>query len=155
MACRLFGDNPLSESVMVSWQSENDLKFISFHSRKMHTSAKMATILSRPQNVNWNEIGYIYGSPCESWMCLQPTIVMMTSPNGNIFRVTEPLWRESTGHWWIHSQRSTMRTFPVFFDLRLNKRLRKQPRSRWFQTPSRSLWRQCIVMMPGRQQAQW
>ena len=28
-------------------------------------------------------------------------IIMMTSSNGNIFRVTGPLWVESTGHWWI------------------------------------------------------
>ena len=25
----------------------------------------------------------------------------MTSSNGNIFRVTGPLWGESIGHWWI------------------------------------------------------
>ena len=30
-----------------------------------------------------------------------------------------------------------------FFDLRLNKRLRKQWIRRWFETPSRSFWRQC------------
>ena len=30
-----------------------------------------------------------------------------------------------------------------FFDLRLNKRLRKQSRRRWFETPSRSLWHHC------------
>ena len=35
------------------------------------------------------------------------------------------------------------RSFDVFFDLSLNKRLNKQSRSRWFETPSRSLWRQC------------
>ena len=33
---------------------------------------------------------------------------------------------------------------PVFFDLRLNKRLSKQPWGWWFETPSWSLWRQCI-----------
>ena len=33
--------------------------------------------------------------------------------------------------------------FDVFFDLRLNKRLRKQSRCRWFETPSPSLWRHC------------
>ena len=27
--------------------------------------------------------------------------LMMTSSNGNLFRVTGPLWGESTGHWWI------------------------------------------------------
>ena len=35
------------------------------------------------------------------------------------------------------------RSFDVFFDLRLNKRLSKQPWGWWFKTPSWSLWRQC------------
>ena len=39
------------------------------------------------------------------------------------------------------SQRPVTRSFGVFFDLSLNKRLSKQPRRRWFETPSRSLWR--------------
>ena len=39
------------------------------------------------------------------------------------------------------SQRPVTRSFDVFFDLRLNKRLSKQSRRRWFETPSRSLWR--------------
>ena len=66
---------------------------------------------------------------------------MMTSPNGNIFRVTGPLWGKSTGHRWIPSHRPVTRSFDVFFDLRYNKRLSKQSRRRWFETPSRSLWR--------------
>ena len=33
------------------------------------------------------------------------------------------------------------RSFGVFFDLRLNKRLSKQPRGWWFETPPWSLWR--------------
>ena len=41
------------------------------------------------------------------------------------------------------SQRPVTRGFHVFFDLRLNKRLSKQSRRRWFETPSRSLWRHC------------
>ena len=36
-----------------------------------------------------------------------------------------------------------MRSFDVFFDLRLNKRLSKQSCGWWFATPSRSLWRHC------------
>ena len=32
-------------------------------------------------------------------------------------------------------------TFDVFFDLRLNERLSKQPRGWWFETPSRPSWR--------------
>ena len=41
------------------------------------------------------------------------------------------------------SQRPVMQSFDVFFDLRLNKRLSKQSRRRWFETPSCSLWRCC------------
>ena len=43
------------------------------------------------------------------------------------------------------AQRPVVRSFDVFFDLRLNKRLHKQSWGWWFETPSRSLWRHCIV----------
>ena len=62
---------------------------------------------------------------------------MMTSSNGSVFRVTSPWW--GTGE--FPSQRSMTRIFDVFFDLHLNKRLSKQPRHQWFETPSHSLWR--------------
>ena len=39
------------------------------------------------------------------------------------------------------SQRSVTRSFDVFFDLSLNKRLSKPSRRRWFETALRSLWR--------------
>ena len=35
------------------------------------------------------------------------------------------------------------RSFDFFFNLRLDKRLSKQSIRRWFETPSRSLWRRC------------
>ena len=41
------------------------------------------------------------------------------------------------------SQRSVTRSFYIFFDTSLNKRLSKQSRRRWFETPSHSLWRHC------------
>ena len=37
----------------------------------------------------------------------------------------------------------TLLSFDVFYDLCLNKRLSKQSRHRWFETPSRILWRHC------------
>ena len=40
------------------------------------------------------------------------------------------------------SQRSLTRSFDFFY-LRQNKRLSKQSKRRWFDTPSRSLWRHC------------
>ena len=47
------------------------------------------------------------------------------------------------------TQRQVTRTFDVFFDLRLNKRLSKKPWG-WFETPSWSLWRQCNGQMGPR-----
>ena len=41
------------------------------------------------------------------------------------------------------SQRPVTRSFYIFFDLRLDKRMSKQSRRRWFETPSRSLWHLC------------
>ena len=41
------------------------------------------------------------------------------------------------------SQRTVARSFDVFFDLCLNKRLSKQSRRRQFETPSHPLWRHC------------
>ena len=41
------------------------------------------------------------------------------------------------------AQRPVTRSFDVFFDLHLNKRLSKQSWGWWFETPSRPLWRHC------------
>ena len=41
------------------------------------------------------------------------------------------------------SQRPVMRSFDVFFDLRLKNRLSTQSCVWWFETPSRSFWRHC------------
>ena len=57
---------------------------------------------------------------------------MMTSSNGKIFRVTDPLCGEFTGH-----------RGALMFSLNctLNKRLCNQSRGWWFQTPPGPLWR--------------
>ena len=52
-------------------------------------------------------------------------VTMMTSSNGSIFRVTDPLWGESTATGEFLSQKPVTRSFDVFFDLSLNKRLSK------------------------------
>ena len=68
---------------------------------------------------------------------------------------------ENVSIWWRHhvyhtilflfgrtpsSQRPATWSFDIFFDPRLNTRLSKQSRRRWFETPLRSLWRQCYVL---------
>ena len=62
---------------------------------------------------------------------------MMTSSNGNIFRVTGHLCGE------FPRQRPVARNFDVFFHLRLNKQLSKQSWGWWFETLARPQWRHC------------
>ena len=55
-------------------------------------------------------------------------------------------WNHFPRYWpfvrWIH-RAPVSRSFDVCFGLRLNKRLSKQSRRRWFDTPLCSLWRHC------------
>ena len=47
------------------------------------------------------------------------------------------------------TQRPVTWSFDIFFDLRPNKRLSKQSRGWWFESPSRSLWRHRNAHMHG------
>ena len=67
----------------------------------------------------------------------------MTSSNGNIFRVTGLCVGNSPVPGEFPAQRPVTRSFDVFFDLQMNKRLIKQSWGWWFETPPWSLWRQC------------
>ena len=82
---------------------------------------------------------------------------MMTSPSGNIVRVTGHLWGEFTGHRWIPLTKASDTVVDVFFDLRQNTRWSKHSRRRWFETLSRSLWRHfndgCWYRTPATQGA--
>ena len=79
-------------------------------------------------------------SICHSTSC-GDNYSMVTSSNGKIFRITGPLWGESTGHRLIPLTKPVTRSFEVFFDPRLNKRFRKQSKGWWLETSPRSLWR--------------
>ena len=48
------------------------------------------------------------------------------------------------------AQRPVMRSFDIFFDLRLNKRLSKQSWGWWFEMLSCPLWRHCNVYCRGK-----
>ena len=61
---------------------------------------------------------------------------------------SRPLWRhcnrasQSQGlSNWLSLQRLVTQSFDVLFHLRLNKRLSRPTRRRWFETPSRLIWR--------------
>ena len=65
------------------------------------------------------------------------------------FRVTGPLCGEFNGPGEFPAQRPVTRSFDVFFDLRLNKRLSKQPWGWWFETLAWSLWRhRNVIALP-------
>ena len=95
-----------------------------------------------------NELNRLFLDPrsrCQSWSWIsldifQLMVSMMTSPNGNIFRLSSALCGEFTGCRWIPVTKASDAELGCFF-ICLNKRLSKQPRRRWSQTPSRSLWR--------------
>ena len=70
-----------------------------------------------------------------------PTTLMVTSSNGNIFRVTGHLCGEFTGPGEFPTQRPVTQSFEVFFDLCLNKWLSKQWWGWWFETPSHPVCR--------------
>ena len=94
-------------------------------------------------------------------------IVFFLSENNKDFFKRFGLWAHKTfKKWWRHqietfspllticagnspvtgefpAQRPVTRSFGVFFDLRLNKRLSRQSWGWWFETPSRPLWRHC------------
>ena len=70
---------------------------------------------------------------------------MMASSNGNISALLALCEGKPPVTGGFPSQRAVTRSFDVFFDLCLNKYLSKQSRRRWFETASRSLWRQCNV----------
>ena len=75
--------------------------------------------------------------------CMIHELGMITSSNGNIFRVTGLCEGNSPITGEFPSQRPVERSFDVFFDLRLNKQLSNQSRGWWFETPLRSLEHNC------------
>ena len=80
-------------------------------------------------------------NPHHRWTYRWLSVSMMTSLNGNIFRVTGHLRGEFTGPRWIPHTKASDAELDIFFDLRPNKRLSKQSWGWWFETPSRPSWR--------------
>ena len=70
---------------------------------------------------------------------------MMTSSNGNIFRVTGHLCGEFTGHRWISRTKASDAELWCFLWSAPEYMLNKQCWSWWFETPSSPLWRHCNV----------
>ena len=100
---------------------------------------------------------------CSYWRyCCWPGWLMMTDPgkkdcimtssNGNTSASRALCEGNPSVTDGFPSQRPVVRSFDVFFDLRLNKRLGKQSRRRWVETTLSSLWRHCNGMEMQRGQ---
>ena len=73
------------------------------------------------------------------------SVLMMTSSNGNIFRVAGSLCGDFTGHRWIPRTKASDAELWCFLWSAHEKRLSKRLGCRWFETQSRSLWCHCNV----------
>ena len=104
----------------------------------------------------WKLSHYLYYPFCitcnQATLPIKLTNVNMTSSNGDILRVTGPSCGEFTGTGEFPTQGSVTRSYDTFFELRLNKRLSKQPWGWWFESPSWSLWRHCNMKIWIRMQ---
>ena len=108
-------------------------------------TSPILTQIGRFRTIGRSQLSNPSDLPC--WHCEGIHItghgnVMMTSSNGNIFRVTGLLCGEFTVPGEFPAQRPVTQSFDVFFHPRLNKRLSKQPRGWWLETPPWSLWHQ-------------
>ena len=117
----------MAEPVM--WESFPCYEVVVQCSKQKHFNKKLANVaFVTPTGITNVSIWFLA-------RCKHTTGNMITSSNGNILHVTGPLCGE------FPSQKPVTRSFEVFFDLRLNKRLSNQSWGWWFETPPRSLWR--------------
>ena len=127
----------------------------------VEATACYLTVPSRYLNQCWLIISELLCHPfeCASWqemlkisllgMSLNISNFVMTSSNGNIFRVTGPLWGESTGHQWIPLIKVSDAELSSFLWSEPQQTVEQTMETRWFDTPWRSLWRHCnIVLQP-------
>ena len=80
-------------------------------------------------------------------LVLLPFAFMVTSSNGNMFRITGLCAGNSPVTGEFPTQRPVTRSFEVFFDMRMSKQLRRC----WYETLSCSVWRHCNVQMTAAQ----
>ena len=74
-------------------------------------------------------------------------VFMVTSSNGNIFRVTGPLCGEFTGHQWIPRTKASAAELWCLLWSAPHKKLSEQSWGWWSETPSRPLSRHCNVFI--------
>ena len=132
-----------SDSVSMSWWRRPRIDFpvtTSWQRRKYTTTPPMRHI---EWLTTWAQCCYLLRWDTPDIRRPAYVISMMTSSNGNIFRVTGRCAGNSPVTAEFPVQRPVTRSFDVSFDLSLSKRLSKPSWGWLFETPTGSLWRHC------------
>ena len=143
MAWRRLGDKLSSELMMVSLLTHICVTRPQWVKQFWATSNE--SIFWREQHLHlfgFRLITHAFQNCGSEWMF--PSI-MMTSSNVTFSALLDICARNSLVTGEFLAQRPMTRSFDVFFDLRLNKRISKQWRDRWFEKQSRPLWCYCNV----------
>ena len=109
------------------WGFETPLRSVRRHSNVLRYNSLPCTFLLSPILSN----------------CFQVLVIMVTSSNGNIFRVTGHLCGEFTGHRWIPRTKASDAELWCFLWSAYELRLSEQLWGWWFETLSHPLWRRC------------
>ena len=114
----------------------------------------MVTYLISPDSVFFEELHVQFRQNDIACRETQPqsfssctTDPMITSSSGKLLALLALREWNPTVTGGFSSQRPVTRSCDVFFDLRIKQRLSKRWKRRWFETPSRSLWRQCNAIL--------
>ena len=133
--------------IAIAKSSLNEIVLLNQRARLVHSKNSRVSF-TQPNSLILTTATHVY-TLC-MWFCPMFTQYifdkpMISSSYGNTSFVTGPLlaWLgESIGHRWIPLTKANDAELWCFY-LRLNKRLSNQSRRRWFETPSRPLWRHC------------
>ena len=96
----------------------------------------------RQQAITWSNVDADLWRHIGSLQCVYPYCLSWWRHQMEAFSASLAI---CAGNSPVTAQRPVTRSFNVFSDLRLNKRLSKQSWGWWFETLSRPLWRHCNV----------
>ena len=141
------------------------MNLMSCHISTVKNTHSAHNVCNFEEMVHWN--GNVVILMKFSWLAVLEVLrTSSTASDEHFIKMTFPFDCKIHQSWWHHqmetfsvllalcegnppvtggflSQRPVMRSFDVFFDLSLNKRLSKQPRCWWFELMSGSVWRHC------------
>ena len=145
---------PHHDTSSVKWyKSQHSLKWICRHFDEIVTSCIKncnATIsyAASDENSVTMTLSFQYSNGHDStlfrlWIAKDSSQLMMTSSNRNISALLSLCAGNPPVTGDFLAQRPMTRSFDIFFDLRLNKRLTKQTWGGWFEMSTHPLWRHC------------